>query len=85
MLLPSTSVNVSVLITGTDNHGITGYLISESSITPGVSSPWISVNSTKSLSQSVSFTLSNSEGEKKKSTRGLKMTLEIYQMLAVYQ
>jgi len=61
----TTSVNVSVLISGTDNHGITGYLISESSITPGVSSEWVSINSTKSLSQSVSFTLSSSEGEKK--------------------
>ena len=59
------STTVTINLTATDNVGVTGYYLSDSSTTPSASdSGWTSVASTTSYSGSGSYTLSSNEGSK---------------------
>jgi hypothetical protein len=59
------SATISLILTATDDSGITGYYLSESSSIPSASaSGWTAVTETTSYSESVSFTLSSGDGTK---------------------
>ena len=59
------SSTVTLTLSATDNVGVTGYYVSDSSTTPSASaSGWTTVTSTTSYSGSVSYTLSGGEGSK---------------------
>jgi hypothetical protein len=61
----TSSPTVVLSIAATDNVGITGYYISETSTTPSATAPdWASVTSTMSYSADVSFILSSGDGTK---------------------
>ena len=59
------STAITLNLSATDNVGVTGYYISDSSSTPSASaSGWTSVTSTTSYSATVSYTLSGGDGSK---------------------
>ena len=59
------STTITLNLSATDNVGVTGYYLSDSSTTPSSSaSGWTSVTSTTSYSGTVSYSLSGSEGSK---------------------
>ena len=59
------STTITLTLSATDNIGVTGYYISDSSSTPSASaSVWTSVTSTTSYSGTVSYSLSSGEGGK---------------------
>ena len=59
------SSTVTLTLSATDNVGVTGYYVSDSSTTPSTSaSGWTSVTSTTSYSATVSYSLSSGEGSK---------------------
>ncbi len=59
------STTITLNLSATDNVGVTGYYLSDSSTTPSASaSGWTPVTSTTSYSGSVSYTLSSGEGSK---------------------
>src|SRR3990167_2279992 len=61
----TTSTSVTISLTATDNTGVTGYYLLESTITPSLTNTnWVSVTSTTSYSANVSFSLSSSSGTK---------------------
>jgi len=61
----TSSPTVELSIAATDNVGVTGYYISETSTTPSATAPgWTSVTSAISYSANVSFILSSGDGTK---------------------
>jgi len=59
------SVNVTLSLSATDNIGLTGYYVSESSTTPtATQSGWVSITSAVSYSANPSFPLSSGDGTK---------------------
>ena len=59
------STTVTLTLSATDDVGVTGYYISENSTIPSASDlGWTSILSTTSYSASISYTLSNSDGNK---------------------
>ena len=59
------STNVTLSLSATDDTGVTGYYISESSSIPSLTgSGWVLINSTKSYSATVSYSLSSGSGTK---------------------
>ena len=59
------STSVTLTLSATDNAGVTGYYISNSSTKPSASvSGWTSITSTTSYSANVSYTLSSGDGSK---------------------
>ncbi|MBI5207101.1 MAG: Ig-like domain-containing protein, partial [Candidatus Firestonebacteria bacterium] len=59
------STTVTLNISATDNVGVIGYYVSESSLKPTSSaSGWVTITSTASYSNNVSFTLSSGSGSK---------------------
>lgn len=59
------SISVTISLSATDNTGVTGYYISESSSTPSLSGTgWTLVDAAKSFSANASFTLSTGNGTK---------------------
>jgi len=61
----SSSIRVTLNLSATDSYGVTGYYVSESSSTPSYNaSDWVSVTSSTSYSDNISFTLSVGNGNK---------------------
>src|SRR3989338_3803351 len=55
----TTTTSITISLTATDNTGVTGYYLLESTITPSLTNTnWVSVTSTTSYSATVAFTLS---------------------------
>jgi len=59
------SNTITLGLSASDDIGVTGYYVSTSSIIPSVNdSGWISISSTASFSEDVSYTLSSGDGDK---------------------
>ena len=59
------AVQVTLTLSATDDVGVTGYYLSDSSLTPSASGAgWITVTSTTSFSADVSYTLNSGDGNK---------------------
>src|SRR3989338_2132187 len=59
------SIDVTLSLSATDDTGVIGYYISESSLIPSLTgSGWVLVNSAKSYSATVSYSLSSGSGTK---------------------
>ncbi|OGX56353.1 MAG: hypothetical protein A2460_03295 [Omnitrophica WOR_2 bacterium RIFOXYC2_FULL_43_9] len=62
---PINTVNVTLNLSATDNVGVTGYYVSESSTAPtATQTGWVSVTSTTNYLASISYTLSSGDGLK---------------------
>lgn len=58
-------INITVKLDASDDIGVTGYFLSESNDDPSADySGWVTVNSSKSYSGNISFTLSDGTGDK---------------------
>jgi len=61
----TSSATVTLSLSATDNVGITGYFVSTNSFIPSVSdSKWISITSSTNFTDSISYTLSEGDGNK---------------------
>ncbi|WP_419470356.1 LamG-like jellyroll fold domain-containing protein [Candidatus Kuenenia sp.] len=61
----TSTMGVILKLSATDNVGVTGYYLSTSSTTPAASATgWVSVTSTTSYTEDVSYTLSSGDGTK---------------------
>ncbi|MBI5185618.1 MAG: DUF1566 domain-containing protein, partial [Nitrospinae bacterium] len=61
----TSSTSVTLSLSATDNMGVTGYYVSETSTVPLASATgWVALNSVTSCSGSVSFTMSGGDGTK---------------------
>ena len=59
------TTSISILLTATDDYGVTGYYLSESSSIPSATaSGWTAVTTTQNFSASAGFTLSSGDGPK---------------------